>query len=96
MRLLAATTTYTIPNPLKTTDITTLFQRLSTALIQIAVPVAVVMFVWAGVLLLMSRGDPGKVSQAKKVLLYTTIGLVVIFAASGLVDLIRSILNAGQ
>jgi len=96
MRLLAAATTYTIPNPLGTTDITTLFSKLSTALLDIAVPIAVIMYVWAGILFLTSRGDPGRVTQAKKVLLYTTIGLVVIFLAGGLVDLIRSIINAGQ
>jgi len=96
MRLLAAATTYTIPNPLGTTDITTLFSKLSTALLDIAVPIAVIMYIWAGVLLLVSNGNPQRVSRAKEILKFTTIGLVIIFIAGGLVDLIRSILNAGQ
>ncbi|HUO75606.1 MAG TPA: pilin [Candidatus Paceibacterota bacterium] len=96
MQLLAAATPYTIPNPLGTTDITALFSKLSTALFQIAIPVAVVMYVWAGIMLLVSRGEPGRVTKAKQIFLYTTIGLVVIFAASGLVSLIQSIFNAGQ
>ncbi len=91
----AATTTYTIPNPLGTTDITTLFQKLSAALLDIAIPIAVVMYVWAGILLLTAGGKPENVAKAKKYFLYTTIGLVVIFIGGGFVSLIRSILNAG-
>lgn len=96
MQLLAVATSYTIENPLGTTDVASLFSKLSTALFQIAIPVAVVMYVWAGVMLLTAGAKPDHVTKARQIFLYTTIGLVVIFAASGLVSLIQSIFNAGQ
>ncbi len=95
MRFLLAQT-YTIENPLGTKDIGELFRRLSGALLDIAIPIAVVMYVWAGILLLTAGGKPENVTKAKKFFLYTTIGLVVIFIGGGFVSLIQSILNAGQ
>jgi len=97
MKVLAAATPYTIPNPLgPNSDFSTLFGRLSTAIFDVAIVLAVVMYVWAGVLYLTAGAKPANVAKAKTVMLYTTIGLVVIFFAGGFVDLIRSILNAGQ
>ncbi len=87
--------TQTIENPLKVNDFQSLLQTISSGLFTLAIPVAVVMYIYAGVLFLISRGDPSKTVQAKKVLLYTTIGLVVIFIGSGFIDLIKSVLNAG-
>jgi len=43
--------------------------------------VAVVMIVYAGVIMTTSNGDAGKVGKAKKMLLYSIIGLVVVILA---------------
>ena len=98
MKILAeAVAPYTIPNPLgPNSDFTTLFSKISAAILYVAIAVATVMYVWAGVLYLTAGAKPGNVDKAKKYFLYTTLGLVVIFIGGGFVDLIRSILNVGQ
>ena len=73
-----------------------LFSLISTRLIQIVIPIAVLMYVWAGVNLLIAAGRTEYVTRAKNVFKYTTYGLAIIFLGGGLVDLIRSLLNAGQ
>ena len=43
--------------------------------------VIVIMLVWAGILFLSARGEPSKIDQAKKVVIWATIGIAVgIFA----------------
>ncbi len=89
-------TTYKIDNPLGASDLGDLFRIFSTRILEIIIPIAVLMYVWAGVNLLIAAGRPEYVTKAKNIFKYTTIGLLVIFIGGGFVDLIRSILNAGQ
>ena len=68
---------------------------LATWLLNIAIPIAVAMIVYAGVMFLTSRGDTTKVAQAKKILLYAVIGLAIILIGKGFITLIESVLNLG-
>jgi hypothetical protein len=58
------------------------------AIIYIIAIVAVVMIVFAGQRYSVSQGDPGKVKQAKDMILYSVIGLVVAILAYALVNFI--------
>jgi hypothetical protein len=50
--------------------------------------IALLMFVYGGVLWLTSGGSPDKIKKARDILVWATIGLIVIFASYALVDLV--------
>ena len=63
--LAAAGTEFTIKNPLGVSDLGGVIQMISDGLLRIAIPVAVVMIVWAGFNLLTAAGNPAKVKRGK-------------------------------
>lgn len=87
---------FKIENPLGVSTIQDLFNTLSGRILEIVIPIAVLMYVYAGVKFLLAAGREKWITDAKNVMWYTTIGLLVIFIGGGFVSLIRSILNAGQ
>jgi zinc transporter ZupT len=91
-----AGTGYQITNPLGSNNLDEILQRLASALIDLAIPVAAVMYLYAGFLWLTAGAKSENYTKAKTVFKYTTIGLVVIFIGGGFVDLIRSVLNLGN
>ncbi len=95
-KVAATGSTFKIENPLGSGDLAELGKTLSSRLLELAIPVAVLMYIWAGVLMLTAGAKPENVSKAKSIATYTTIGLVVILIGGGFVDLIKSIINAGQ
>ena len=52
------------------------------------------MFVIAGALFVTSAGDPEKARTARRVMIYTAVGLAVILLASGLIAVLQSILGS--
>lgn len=62
-------------------------------LLFLAIPIAAIMFVYAGILLLFSGGDPGAKTKAKGIFFNAVIGLVIAFAAFLIIKLIFSILG---
>ena len=88
---------FSIPNPLKggATDLGGLVKVLAQWLFNLAIPIAVIMIVYAGVLFLTAQGSEQKVTKAKDVLKYAVIGLAIILIGSGFVTLIQSILELG-
>lgn len=57
----------------------------------IAIPLSVIMIVWAGIELVSSGGDSKKVASARNRIKYTLIGLVVMILASSTVALVQNI-----
>lgn len=47
--------------------------------------IAIVVIVIAGFTYTLSQGDPNKVAQAKNTILYTVVGLVIVYMASALI-----------
>ena len=88
---------FEIPNPLKggATDFAGLVKVIAQWLFNLAIPIAVAMIVYAGILFLTSQGDPGKITKARQVLTYAVIGLAIILIGSGFITLIQSILELG-
>lgn len=69
---------------------------IATWLFNIAIPIAVAMIVYSGVMFLWSQGDPGRVKKARDILLYTVVGLAIILIGKGFITLIQSILELGS
>lgn len=57
--------------------------------------VAVLMLIYGGVLYITSSGDPQKTDRAKKVIMYTLLGVLVVAATWGLISLTASLIGAG-
>ena len=77
-------------------DLDDVVNNVATGLFGVAIPIAVLMYIYAGVLYITAGAKPANVQKAKSVLLYTSIGLAIILIGGGFVDLIISILNLGS
>lgn len=59
----------------------------------LAIPVAVIMILWAGLRMLTAAGNPTTFKKGQDILKYAVIGLVIIFIGKGFISLIKSILE---
>ena len=84
---------YPLPNPLKFTSWPALIGAIASFIFYIALSVAVIMFIWAGILFLTSRGNEQQITKAKSAFTWAVIGLILALVSSGLAYLIRDILN---
>ena len=82
-----------LPNPLgNTTTFTALFTNIGNYIASLVGGLAVIMFIWAGILYLTSGANPGNVQKANKTVLYAAIGLAIALAGAGLIALIQSVI----
>lgn len=82
-----------IKPPSQYRDLKEVIDAISGYLVKIAIPIAIIMIVYAGVRFLMARGDPKEVSAAKDILKYAIIGLAIVLIGKGFVTLVNSILG---
>lgn len=87
---------FQIENPIGASTLEDIINVISSRILEIVIPIAVVMYVVAGVNLLLAAGRAEYVTRAKSIFKYTTYGLLVIFIGGGFVELIKSVINAGQ
>jgi hypothetical protein len=71
----------TLPDPLGGANIHSIIGNVIRTFAGIAGSIALIMFVFGGILMITSGGESGKVTNARKILLNSAIGLVLIFAA---------------
>ncbi|MDR3378604.1 MAG: pilin [Verrucomicrobiae bacterium] len=84
----------TLYDPLQGAGFTTVLNNVINFLsTSIAIPLAVIMVLIGAFQMMTSAGDPEKFSQGRKTLLYAAIGFAVAILASGITDLISSILK---
>lgn len=86
---------FDIPNPIKANDFISLITEISKWITAIAIPIAVIAIVYAGILWLTAGAYPKNVEEAKRVLKYALIGLAIIIIGRGFITLIESIINLG-
>lgn len=79
-----------LTNPLGTESIPELVGNIINALLGFIGAVALLMFVYGGLLWLTSGGSADKVNKGKQVMAWAAIGLVIIFSSYGLVRLVFS------
>ena len=60
----------------------------------ISIPIAVILIIVSGIIMLTSAGNMAKVGKARTILWYTIIGLAIIFIGKGFITLVTSILGA--
>ncbi len=80
-------------------DVNSIFDiinKFTSFLLYAAVPIAVILIIYAGIILLTSAGNTSKITQARSMLWYTIIGFAVILVGKGFFLLIESILNLGK
>ncbi len=56
--------------------------------------IAPAMYLWAGFQYLVSGGDNKKIDSAKKTIIWTTVGVLIILIAGSITSIVRSILTA--
>lgn len=69
--------------------------RITNVMFTVALIVAVIFFIIAGYLFIMAQGEPEKFETAKKTVLYTAIGVVVVICAKGVVAFINMAVRGG-
>lgn len=76
----------TLINPLGETDVRVILGRVISAALSIVGALALLMFVYGGVLWMTSRGDSKQVTKGKDTITWAVLGLVIIFASYTLVN----------
>jgi len=69
--------------------------RFAQILIGLTGSLALLIFVWAGITMITADGDAKKVDAAKKMMIWTVVGLIVIFSAESLLRLVFNTLLKG-
>lgn len=87
---------FNIQNPTTYEDFLQLVDAIAGYAFKIIIPIAVLMILYGGALFVTARGNEKQITQAKQVLKYAVIGLVIIFIGQGFVTLINSILDIGN
>jgi type IV secretion system pilin len=82
-----------IDNPLKAGTIQELIENISGFLFGVAMAVAVIVIVLAGIKFVTAGGEPAKIEEAKKMILYSVIGVAIMILANGLIQIIRNVLG---
>lgn len=87
-------TSIPLPNPLGTQDFLQVTKNvLGFIFLDIATPLVVAMVLVGAFQLMTSAGDPEKISKGRKTIMYAAAGFMVAFLASGIADIIQSILS---
>jgi len=82
-----------IPNPIGIDTFGELVSVIGLWIFNLAIPIAVIVIIYAGILMLTAGGNPVKFQKGAKTLWYAVLGLAVVFIGKGFVTLIESILS---
>jgi hypothetical protein len=85
--------TFELKNPLKFDSFEELIDNLINFIFVIGVVLAPLFYLLAGINIVTAAGNPQKVTTAKNIALYTTIGLFVILFAKGLISVLKSVIG---
>ena len=83
-------------NPLAANDLRELVDALLSWIFWLSIPTAVIIIIYAGIVMAGSGGNPEKFGHGRKILLWAVVGLAVIFIGRGVIALIESILKLGK
>lgn len=81
-------------NPLKVPSIDALLMAVLNAVIVMATPIVVFFIIFAGFQYVTARGNPEKLQQASRALLYAVIGGVVIVGSVAILAIVKSTVQA--
>lgn len=83
-----------IPNPIEAESFDVIINNIIDFIWGIALVLAPLMIVWAGILLVTAAGNSDQIRKAKNIILYTLAGFIVILLSKGLVTILRDMLGA--
>ena len=82
-----------IPNPLKAESFEELIENLIDFTFWVAVAIAPIMIIVAGVYFLTSAGNPDKVRTAKSIIFWTIVGFAIVLLAKGIISMVREVIG---
>lgn len=83
-----------LPNPLYPIDnLKDLVLRITSQLSLLIGSIAIIVFVWAGILFLTSAGNEAQIGKARKAVLYAVIGLAIALAGQALVQFVQFLIT---
>ncbi len=88
--------TFCLPNPLKYDTFSCLIDSIIQIIFYLALAIAPLMVVYAAFLLMTAAGNPAKVTLAKNIIIWTFVGLLVVFLARGISSFISVLLTGGS
>jgi hypothetical protein len=87
------TQTFNLTNPIGITSFQDLIGIIGTWIFNLAIPVAIIIIIYAGIMMLTAGPNPANFKKGKDALKYAVIGLAIVLIGKGFVSLIQSILN---
>ena len=82
-----------IKNPLKTESFEVIIDNLIDFIFKIAIPIVPLMVIFSGFLFVTAGGNVAQLERAKKVLIWTVIGLAILLLSKGLFVIIQKLLE---
>lgn len=82
-----------ISNPLNATSFDELINNIAYWIFNIAIPLSVLMFLIGGFMFLVSGGNEQRVTQAKKLMIWSAVGLAICLIGSGFTSMIRQLIG---
>ena len=83
-------------SPLPTIPVGTAVYRFATLIFYLMAFLALVFIIYAGIVMITAQGDPGKIEQARTIIMYSLVALAIGVIAYGLVALVYSYLTRQQ
>lgn len=81
-----ALATARLSNPLRTDDVRVIIGRIIKAILGISGGLALLMFIWGGLIWMTSQGNKDKIEKGQKTLAWSVIGLAILFVAYAAVN----------
>jgi len=94
--VLASGQNITIPNPLRVENFTDLICLIIGFLIELSIPIGAIMITVAGFFFVTAAEDPGKIDTGKKIVLWTLIGLLIVFSSYAIISAFADALGASS
>lgn len=82
-----------VPNPVKADNLTELLADIANFIFIIAIPIAVIAILISGIKYLTAGGNEDKINSARRALVWTAVGLVIILIGKGIISVIQSLLS---
>ncbi|MEX1064130.1 MAG: hypothetical protein WD898_03300 [Candidatus Paceibacterota bacterium] len=85
--------TFKLENPIGVTNFQDLINIIARWIFNLAIPIAIIVIIYAGILMLTAGDTPSRFQKGTQALKYAVIGLAVVLIGRGFVTLIKSILD---
>ena len=89
-----ATETGELPNPLGTKDVSTLIGRIIKGALGVVGSLALLMFIYGGLIWMTSGGNEEKIKKGKGILIWAIFGIVIIFTSYSILNMVFTILGS--